>query len=589
MALFSSIFRQLFERFAHFLRKRETPQKAQKCAAQELAAVEKLPEAPLMKAGEKKAFDFNVKYWKRRKRCCQVKKERERNEEESQKDKAEKERETLSLKEIKIKEKGHVQQKKRESDKLREIQSLESEHREAGEKKNKKRKLKERKTTEPAPLLVEVKPQVNPPVRSSVLKPIEAEPSVLPSVSEHFALPATRFKPLPPVTKPPMRHQKPAAAPEEVTLPGTPLQVDPPSVSEHSALPAAHFKPFPPVTKPSMPPRKPAAAPEEVTLPGTPFQVDPPSVSKHFVLPATRFKSFPPVTKRLMHPQKPATAPEEVILPGTPLQVDPPKPLAVPPSPTPASDELFSLRCSQVSPPKRLAVPPSITPAPDEVVALQQSSDEASPPSLLNPQPATSSLFEPPPQLMLIDIEDEENEYVEYTGKTIQPYDLLKSERPRLLEAEINPRMSAWLESDSEVLEEVWASEVVEVLGFGEEKDDSYEMLDSKAIEGHLDKASQKKEMDEHMIKLFCVTSPEHPKNETQHHVNVQEEPKSKRKVPLVLFTWAEEKAKKKEEKKIQKEKERRDKELLLERYTNDPKLKHLLINKHNRHYRSSE
>ncbi|RXN13100.1 coiled-coil domain-containing protein 106-like [Labeo rohita] len=94
--------------------------------------------------------------------------------------------------------------------------------------------------------------------------------------------------------------------------------------------------------------------------------------------------------------------------------------------------------------------------------------------------------------------------------------------------------MPAWVESDSEVLEEVWASEVVEVLGFEKEKD-------SKAIEGHLDEASQKKETDEHMIKMFCVTSPEGPKNETQHHVNVQKEPKSKRKVPLVLFICSEE------------------------------------------------
>ncbi|RXN22988.1 pollen-specific leucine-rich repeat extensin 1 isoform X2 [Labeo rohita] len=220
-----------------------------------------------------------------------------------------------------------------------------------------------------------------------------------------------------------------------------------------------------------------------------------------------------------------------------------------------------------------MVVPLSPTPAPDEVVALQCSSDEVCPPSLLKPQPATSSLFEPPPQLMLIDIENEENEYVQYTGKTIRVCDLLKSERPRLLEAEINSRMPAWVESDSEVLEEVWASEVVEVLGFEEEK---------------LDEASQKKETDEHMMKLFCVTSIEGPKNETQHHVNVQKEPKSKRKVPLVLFIWAEEKAKKKEEKKILKGNERRDKQFLLEHYRNDPKLKHLLINKHNRYYCSS-
>uniref|UniRef100_A0A673HTJ1 Uncharacterized protein n=1 Tax=Sinocyclocheilus rhinocerous TaxID=307959 RepID=A0A673HTJ1_9TELE len=405
MALFSSVFRQLFEHFAHFLRRRETPQRAQ-CAAQEWA-------------GESKAFTANDR--KCRKRCRKV----------------------PAYKEKKI------------------VYSLEklmeggSEHREAGEKKKKKRKLKEQKATEPTPLLVEVKPQqtvVSPPVRSSFLKPIEGELPMLQSVSEHLTLPAARFKPLPPVTKPPMR------------------------------------------------------------------------------------------------PQKPAPAPEEVSLPCSPLQVDPPKPLAVPPRPTPAHDELFSLRHSQVHPPKRLVVPPSPTPSPDEVVDL-----------LVKPQPSTSSLFEPPPQLLLIDIEDEENEYVEYTGKTIRACDLLKSERHRPLEAEMKPRqMVAWLESDSEVLEEVWASEVVEVQGCEEEKNNPGEMGDSKAIEGHLEIAYQKKkEMDELMMKLFCVTSPE-------------------------------EKVKKKE-KKIRKEKERREKELLLERYRKDPKLKHLLINKHNRHYCSSE
>ncbi|KAF4100495.1 hypothetical protein G5714_018691 [Onychostoma macrolepis] len=409
MALFSSVFRQLFERFAHFLRIRETPLRAQQCAAQERAALEKLPEASLMKASESEAFDFTAKNRKCRRRRRQygekekerqvkrkVKKEGEMNEGASHKDKAEKERETLSLE--KIKDRGHVPQKKRQSAKLRKMQSLEN--------------LTEGGTA--------------------------------------------RFRPLPPVTKPPM------------------------------------------------------------------------------------------------YPQKPAPAPEKVSLPCSSLQVDPPKPLAVPPRPTPAPDELFS-------------------------------SDAPNP---VKPQPSTSSLVEPPPQLMLIDIEDEETEYVEYTGKTIRACDLSKSERPRPLEAEMKPRrMVAWLESDNEVLEEVWASEVVEVQGCEDEKANPDEMGDSKVIEGHLDDASQKKELDEHMMKLFCVTSPEGPKNETQHNVNVQEEPKSKRKVPRFLFTWAEEKAKKKEEKKIRKEKEQREKELLFERYRNDPKLKHLLINKHNRHY----
>uniref|UniRef100_A0A8C1SI62 Uncharacterized protein n=1 Tax=Cyprinus carpio TaxID=7962 RepID=A0A8C1SI62_CYPCA len=432
MALFSSVFRQLFEHFAHFLRKKETSLKAQQCAVQEWAYGEKEEE----RQGKRK-----------------VKKEREMNEGGSHKDKMES---------------------------LEKLMEGESEHREAGEKKKKMRKLRERKTTEPTPLLVEVKPQqtiISPPVRSSFLKPREGELLMCQSVSEHLTLPAAHFNPLPPVTKPPM------------------------------------------------------------------------------------------------HPQKPAPAPEEESLPCSPLQVDPPKPLAVPPSPTPAPDELFFLRHSQLHPPKRL-VPPSPTPSPDEVVDL-----------LVKPQPSTSSLSL---QLMLIDIEDEENEYVEHTGKTIRACDLLKSECPRPLEAEVKPRqMVAWLESDSEVLEEVWASEVVEVQGCEEEKDNPGEMGDSKAIEGHLDVASQKKkQMDEHMMKLFCVTSPEGPKNETQHNVK---EPKSKRKVPLVLFTWAEEKVKKKEEKKIRKEKERRQKELLLERYRNDPKLKHLLINKHNHHYCSTE
>uniref|UniRef100_A0A672RFY7 Uncharacterized protein n=1 Tax=Sinocyclocheilus grahami TaxID=75366 RepID=A0A672RFY7_SINGR len=383
MALFSSVFRPLFEGFSHFLHRRETPLRAQQCAAQEWA------------------LEREVKR--------NVKKEREMNEGE-----------------------GH--QNKAESGKFKEMQSLDklieggSENREAGEIKKKERKLKEQKTTEPTPLLVEVKPQqtlFSPPVRSSFLKPIEGELPLLPSVSEDLTLPTVCFKPLPPVTRLPM------------------------------------------------------------------------------------------------HPQKPAPAPEEVSLPCSPLQV-------VPPRPTPAPDELFSLRRSQVSPPRQLVVPLSPTPESDEVVDLQHSSTQVCPPSPVKPQPSTSSLFEPPPQLMLIDIEDEETEYVEYTGKTFRACDLPKSEHLRLLEAEMKPRqMIAWLESDCEVLKEVWSSEV--------------------------------------------------------------EEQTSKRKVALVLFTWVEDKTKKKEQKKILKEKEQREKRLLLARYRNDPKLKHLLINKHNCSYCSSE
>ncbi|XP_051721845.1 uncharacterized protein LOC127497432 [Ctenopharyngodon idella] len=482
MALFSSVFRRLFERFAHFLRRRET----QPCAAQELAAVEKLPE-------ECEAFDFTANDRKCRKRRRKVPKKCQLGEREEErevkikgkinhKDEPEEEREPLRLE--KIKKSGRVHLKKREMHSLEKLMEGGSELREAGVKKRKKRKLKQRKATEPTPLLVEVKP-LHTPVRSSFLNPIEGELPMLPSVSEHLSLPAARFKPLPPVTKPPVSPQKP--------------HVDPPKLL-------------------AVPP-----CPDEVVS----FQC----------------------SSSQVHPSKPQVLP-----------------LAVPPRPTPAPDDLFS--SSQGRHPKRL--PPSPTPAPDEVVALQR------PPSR-KPQPFTSSLFELPPELMLVDIEDEENEYVEYTGKTFRASDVLRSERPQMPEAEMKPRkMVAWLDKDSEMPEEAWESEVVEVQEFEEE--DPSEMGDSSAIQGH---ASQK--TDELTMKLFCVTSPDGPKNETQHTVNVQE--KCKRKVTLFLFTWAEEKAKKKGEKKIIKEKERREKELLLERYMNDPKLKHLWINKHNRNY----
>ncbi|KAK9977898.1 hypothetical protein ABG768_019681 [Culter alburnus] len=483
MALFSSVFIRLFERFAHFLRRRET----QPCAAQELAAVEKLPE-------ECEAFDFTASDRKCRKRRRKVPKKcqlGEREEERevkikgkiSHKDEAEEER--VPLEKIKIKKSGRVHQKKRDMHSLEKLMEGGSELREAGEKKKKKRKLKQWKATEATPLLVEVKP-LHAQIRSSFLKPIEGELPMPPSVSEHLALSAARLQPLPPMTKPLESPQKPSPAP----------QVDPPKLSVVPPCPD-----------------------EVVSLQNSSSKV---------------------------HPSKP-----------------PMLPLAVPPCPTPAPDELFS--SSQGRHLKQL--PPSLTPAPDKVIALQR------PPSR-KPQLFTSSLFEPLPELILIDIEDEENEYVTFPAS-----DFLKSERPQTPEAEMKPRkMVAWLEKDSEVQEEVWECKVVDVQGFEEE--DPSEIGDSSAIQGD---ASPKTEQDELSMKLFCVTSPDCPKNETQHTVNIQE--KCKRKVPLFLFTWAEEKAKNKEEKKMIKEKERREKELLLDRYMNDPKLKHLWINKHNRNY----
>jgi len=93
-------------------------------------------------------------------------------------------------------------------------------------------------------------------------------------------------------------------------------------------------------------------------------------------------------------------------------------------------------------------------------------------------------------------------------------------------------------------------------------------MGDSKAIKGHSD------DDDSQISEELTITSTDGPENETQHNVNVQK--KCKRKKPFVLFTWVEEKVKKRKEKEIIKVRERRDKELLLERYMNE----HLWINK---------
>ncbi|XP_067277440.1 uncharacterized protein [Pseudorasbora parva] len=256
---------------------------------------------------------------------------------------------------------------------------------------------------------------------------------------------------------------------------------------------------------------------------------------------------------------------EKLMEGGSELQVDPPKllavpscsdevvslqrsssqmlPVVVPPRPTPAPDEMFSIRrsSSQVCHPKWL--PPSPTPAHDEVVALQR------PPSR-KPLSFACSPFEPAPELMLVDIEDDESEYVAFTGNTFWASDLVKSERSQIPELEKKPRlMVAWMEKDCEVQEEVWADEVVEVQEFVEEEGDPSEMGDAHAIQGHLDDAFQ---FDER------VDSPEGPQNETQDNATVQKT--CKRKGPLVLFTWAVKKAKKIQEKKLLKEKERQEK-----------------------------
>ncbi|XDV17945.1 hypothetical protein PO909_023733 [Leuciscus waleckii] len=101
-----------------------------------------------------------------------------------------------------------------------------------------------------------------------------------------------------------------------------------------------------------------------------------------------------------------------------------------------------------------------------------------------------------------MNIEDEKNEYVDFTGKTFQ--DSLK--RSRTPEAEVKPvKMFAWMEKEEEreLQEEEWASEVGEIQGFEEDEDDPSEMGDFKVIQGH--------------------SFPDIPKNEIQRDVNVQE------------------------------------------------------------------
>lgn len=153
---------------------------------------------------------------------------------------------------------------------------------------------------------------------------------------------------------------------------------------------------------------------------------------------------------------------------------------------------------------------------------------------------------------MFADIEDEESEFRE----TIQT--LLKPQRFQRMR-----QMLAWEEKVEEKVQddESWRSKVFEFQEAG----------DSEA---------------EHDIaSLFCVTPFDGAESKLSE--KVLEEPKNRRKVPMILFTWAEEKVKEKVERTLQKERVKRERELLHHRYRNDPKLKHLWINKHNCNYRS--
>ncbi|XP_056628332.1 uncharacterized protein LOC130439801 isoform X2 [Triplophysa dalaica] len=93
------------------------------------------------------------------------------------------------------------------------------------------------------------------------------------------------------------------------------------------------------------------------------------------------------------------------------------------------------------------------------------------------------------------------------------------------------------------------------------------------------------KETDAH--ENIIMTGPYGPAGETQDHLNGPEKTKaaSKTKGLFVLHHWLEKKTKERREKKMRKEREITETQLLRERYLNSPALKHLCVNKNNSNY----
>ncbi|XP_001336743.1 uncharacterized protein si:ch211-255a21.2 [Danio rerio] len=265
---------------------------------------------------------------------------------------------------------------------------------------------------------------------------------------------------------------------------------------------------------------------------------DQPEHPEVLVLPASHLKALSPLSNPASRPQSPVEETDEV-LPSSVIQVAPcvsPEPVLLP---LQSSSEVASL-CSipSFSEPSLLQSPPETLPIPpifafDEVV------------SLVKPQASECS---PSSGLMLFDFEDEELEFMEYTEEDIEAF----------YESEMKPRrMAAWLEQE----------EVTEV-----QKDGGKGA--SQVIQNPLNEVSRDEAFEELLIQAFCTGPPV--------YTEIKSRKKPKRNGPLVLFSLMEEKVKKKQEKKLRKEEERNERNLLRERYRNDPKLKHLCINKHN-------
>lgn len=211
------------------------------------------------------------------------------------------------------------------------------------------------------------------------------------------------------------------------------------------------------------------------------------------------------------------------------------------------------------------------TPVTDEVISEEQKlmtqvdhHSQILPCSDVKPTPDT---FDLTPQVVLMDI-DIENEYVKYTGRTFTPGEM-KTAQHKPLEDGMKPKtILCWMENDSEVQETVPPIQVDEVQDFTDEdeNDSEEEEFDSRK---ETDDAPQKPR--DRKIRLF--------------HVNPSYQPQQlkKRNGRLVLLEWAEQKVREKEDRKTRKEMMLLERQLLRKRYRNDPKLKHLWINKHHR------
>ncbi|XP_073728767.1 uncharacterized protein [Misgurnus anguillicaudatus] len=202
----------------------------------------------------------------------------------------------------------------------------------------------------------------------------------------------------------------------------------------------------------------------------------------------------------------------------------------------------------------------------------------------------TSSQSDLTPQLtdILMDIEYEDSGCVEDDDVQFISQSELKDNgcRRRPKAGTERHRTFCWMEKIVETLEMESQSETDEVQLEAPELQEApgeKASIETNTDEKHVFQKTRD-EIDENIMKMFQVRS-NGTSGAAQPQVKGQEKTNAvnKTKGLFLLHTWAEQRARKKEEKKRRKEKEQRDRQLLLEKYTNSPAMKHLLINKYNR------